>query len=59
MSDDIVNVRYTVSTDKVGSKCTEVIEYDREWWEQLSSEERDEEMRQHAFSRVGWHWEEV
>lgn len=39
---DMVKVRVFVQTNRVGSKCEEVIEFDREDWESMSESERTE-----------------
>jgi hypothetical protein len=58
MSNNVVKVCYFVSTDKVGSKCSEVLEYDRDEWDRMSPDERELEMKGQAMARVNWGWEE-
>jgi hypothetical protein len=37
---DTVKVRVFISTNKVGSKCEEVLEFDREEWESMTEPRR-------------------
>lgn len=53
---DVIKVKYSVRTDKVGSKCSDVVEFEREDWESMTEEEREEEMKQHAFDEIEWNY---
>lgn len=55
---DTITVRYWVSTDKVGSECEGEETFDREEWDSMTLEEREEAMRDATFQCVNWGWEE-
>lgn len=56
---DTVKIRVWLRTDKVGSKCEEIVEFEGDDWESLSDHERDEECREIAFGMGEWGYEEV
>jgi len=56
---DTVRVKYSIRTKKVGSDCEDVVEFDREDWDLMSDNDREEEMKQAAFDEIDWHWKEL
>jgi len=56
---DKVRVKYSIMTNKVGSECEDVLEFDREDWDSMSETDHEEEMKQAAFEEVEWYWVEV
>lgn len=54
-----MKVRFEISTDKIGSKCTDVIEFDDDEWAEMTPEDREEAMREIAFQHIEWNWEEA
>lgn len=58
MSDEI-EISITVSTDKVGSECKDSLIVDREDWENMSDDEKDEECKETAFQMIDWSYEEI
>lgn len=56
---DTVKIRVWISTNKVGSECSDVVEFDREDWESLSDKDKEDELQDIAFSYMEWGWEEI
>jgi hypothetical protein len=56
---DIVKVMYSVQTNRSGSECSDVLEFDREDWEGMTEDQREAQMREAAFEEVNWHYEVV
>jgi hypothetical protein len=54
-----VKVKYWINTDKVGSKCQDVIEIDDAEWLSMNDQERDELMKDQAFQHLDWGYEVV
>jgi len=55
---DKVRVRVAISTQKVNSECTDVVEFDREEWEAMSDSEKEDACREAAFGMMEWYWNE-
>jgi hypothetical protein len=55
VSDKII-VTVTVSTNRVGSQCKEIVQVDREDWEGMSNRDRDEFTREIMFGMIDWGW---
>jgi hypothetical protein len=56
---DTVKIRVYVSTNKIGSECFNEIEIDREAWEEMDDDEKDELFRNEMFGMIEWNWREV
>lgn len=56
---DIVKVSWYIATNKVGSECRGVAEFDREEWESMSDSEKEEVVQEVAFEWMEWSWEVV
>ena len=54
-----VNVQYSVATQKRGSEVQGTLQYDRDEWNSLTPEEKEEEVRQQAFNKVNWSFAEI
>jgi len=59
MQSDKVKIRYHVETDKVGSKVQRFVEIDRNEWEEMPDEERDDFIMDHMFDLISWDYEVV
>lgn len=55
---DAVKIRVTIRTNKVGSECVDVLEFDREEWESMTAKERDVDCFEVAMNMVEWDWDE-
>lgn len=53
---DTVKVTVFIRTNNVGSMCEDVIEFDRDEWESMTEEEREEVCRNTAFNMGEWGW---
>nr|DAI87269.1 MAG TPA: hypothetical protein [Caudoviricetes sp.] len=53
----MLQVRVWIHTDKVGSECSDVIEFEREAWDKMSPDQREQECRDAAFSMMDWNYE--
>ena len=51
-----IKVKYSISTDNIGSECEDVIEFERGYWNSLSEEQKESEMRELAFNHLSWYW---
>ena len=56
---DVVKISVRVRTDKIGSECEEVVEFDRENWEAMSEEEREAELQETVWNMAEWNWSEL
>lgn len=56
---DKIRIRVSISTQKIGSKCVDEIEFERAEWESLTDEEKESECRDTAFSMMEWDWTEI
>lgn len=57
MSDEVVRVRVWASTNKVGSECEDIVEFDATEWAGATEEEREEWCREAAFEYIEWGYE--
>lgn len=57
MSDKVI-VKVSISTQKVGSECVDELEFDREDWEAMTDEQKDEVCQEAAFGMMEWYWSE-
>ena len=56
---DTVKVRVYISTNKVGSECSDIVEFEREDWEAMSDQDKEDALQDMAFSYMEWGWEEA
>lgn len=56
---DTVTIEYNVSTFRVGSKETGSIEIDKEEWNEMSAECRDEVIFEQVLQLIEWDYEET
>lgn len=56
---DTVKIKVWISTNKVGSKCSDVVEFDREEWESMSDKDKEDALQYAAFDYMEWGWEEL
>ena len=56
---DTVTIRVSISTQKVGSECTDEFEIPRAEWEAMTDEQKEEACQDAAFNMIGWNWQEV
>lgn len=54
---DTVKVTVRISTNKVGSECKDEIEFDREEWDAMTDDQKDEVCQEVAFNYMEWGWE--
>jgi len=59
MSDETVAIEYRIATGKIGSECTDIIEFNREAWESMTDAEKEAEIKEAAFEHVEWSLNEV
>ncbi len=56
---DKIKVKVSVSTWKVGSQTETELEFNRDEWEEMSDEERDDICREQMFELIEWNYEVV
>lgn len=56
---DMLTIRVSVRTDKVGSECTDEIEIERSEWAAMTDEQRDEMCRDVVWNMAEWSYEEI
>jgi hypothetical protein len=56
---DTVKIMVSISTQKVGSECVDEIEFDRDAWESMTDDEKEEACREAAFNMIEWNWTEI
>lgn len=56
-----VKIEIGVRTDKLGSKVTEIIQYDKEDWEEMDCAERNQSLFDDmiALEMIEWDWREI
>lgn len=55
----MMKIQVYVSTNRVGSKCSKIVDVDDEGWSEMDDRERDEYMRDEMFSMIEWGYDEV
>jgi hypothetical protein len=55
---DTVLVRVWVATRKVGSECDTVIDFEKEDWEGMSDNEKDEACKETMWEMCDWGYDE-
>jgi len=55
---DTVKITVWVATNKVGSKCELELEVDRDGWESMTEDERDDAAREAVWEMAEWGWHE-
>jgi len=55
---DVITVRWTLSIGIVGCRKEGELEFDREDWDAMSEDERDEEMKEAVFQEIEWDYHE-
>ncbi|ARM86176.1 DUF7167 family protein [Marinobacter salarius] len=55
---DTIKVSYYVETDKIGSRCDGIVEFDQNHWNSMTAEEKETEMKEEAFNYVDWGFSE-
>lgn len=53
---DTVKVKVWVHTNKIGSECHDIVEFDREEWESMTDDEKDDICKDAAFNNMDWGW---
>lgn len=56
---DVVKIKVTVSTNMIGSDCEFETEYDREDWEEMTEQQRNETIHEELMQSglVNWDWQ--
>lgn len=52
----MVRVNWSLQTNMVGSKVEDVAEFENEEWARMTESEREDAIREIAFSRSGMEW---
>lgn len=53
---DKVTVRVSIQTNMVGSKVTELVEFDKAEWDSMSDAGREEVLFSVAMNNAEWNW---
>lgn len=56
--EDVQKITVWVETDKVGSRCEAEVEIEKELWDEMSEDERIEELQQEIWNMCEWGYEE-
>ena len=56
---ETIKIKVYARTDYVGSECHDIVEFDKEEWESMSSEEQEEEMKDYAMNFIEWGYYEA
>ena len=51
---DKINIEVWIRTNKVGSDCYQTIDFNKEEWEEMSDEEKDEICKEVTFEYLEW-----
>jgi hypothetical protein len=49
-----MKIRYWIKTNKVGSKCEDVMEIDDDEWNAMTDEKKEDTVREAAFDQADW-----
>ncbi len=55
----IVKIRVWIQTDKIGSLCEDILEFDIDDWELMTKTEQSTEIKDAAFNMCDWGFEET
>ncbi|WP_157895528.1 hypothetical protein [Rhizobium sp. LCM 4573] len=55
---DTVRIKVWVRTDRVGSECSEVVEFDKKEWDSASDDEKESALRDTVWNMAEWGWDE-
>jgi hypothetical protein len=58
-TNNTVKIRVYISTNKVGSECSDIVEFERDAWEAMSDEQKEDALQDAAFNYLEWGWEET
>lgn len=56
---DVVKVEITVKTNKIGSKASRTIDFDKEVWEEMTHDDKEEVCRETMQEMIEWDWNEI
>jgi hypothetical protein len=54
-----VQIEISVRTNKVGSESKQIIQFDKEDWDDMGGDERQELMLEELFNMIDWDWNPV
>lgn len=54
-----VKIEISARTNKVGSQAKRVVEFDKEEWDEMDGDERQEVMLEELFNLIDWDWNPV
>jgi hypothetical protein len=54
-----VEIEFSISTPKRGSEVRKTIQFDKDDWDALTPEEKEEEIRSQAFGLIRWSYSET
>lgn len=54
-----MKVKVSVSTNRLGSESTRIIEFDKEEWDEMSEKDREETCLEIMYEMIGWDYEVV
>jgi hypothetical protein len=54
---ETITVRVYVRTNKIGSECDTELEFDRDEWEAMSEQEREDACRDAVWNMAEWNYE--
>lgn len=54
---DFIKVKVYISTQKVGSECADEFDIEKDYWESLSEDEKEDMCKEVAFSMMEWNFE--
>lgn len=54
-----MKVRYWISTNKQGSECSDIVEFDDDEWSAMTEDEQEAAMKESAFNHLDWGYETV
>lgn len=52
-----VKVQVSVRTDKVNSECSQIVEFDREEWDGMTSEQRQKACVEAVWNMAEWNYD--
>jgi hypothetical protein len=52
-------IKVTIRTNKVGSECSDIMEFEDDDWNSMTDPEREEVCKDAAFNMMEWNFEEM
>lgn len=56
---EIIHIQWQINTDAYGSDCGNIEEFDKNYWESLTTDQQEQVIKEFAFDRIDWMYQQV